>query len=679
MKKLLLIVLAYLLLTSVTVAQYYQAPSGTGNPNNVNQEDLEYPYGGGLPAGWNVVHSGNTTNAQWSTAQALPFSFQFNGSTVTSYKVSTSGVLTFTTSATSVPSSVNYALPHNAIPAASICVWGLSGKGSNDYIMSKTFGTAPNRQHWVTFTAYSLPAIVTNHYTYWSIVLEEGTNAIYLVDQRTSPGISTALTLGIQIASGDALMVSGSPAVANQAGDNPSRADNHFYTFLPGTQPARDLDGQSVLLDEYLTVTNGPYEIKLIVQNLGSDTVTQVDINYLNSGNLKTTATLTNLNILPWAIDTLTHPQAWAPQAGSTIFKAWAENINGLPDENFSNDTAFKAITVLQNAAVRIPLLETFTSSTSVPSKTFNDQFENTISQFAGDVVHLKYPMNWPGTGDPYFTNEGGIRRQYYGVSTLPNLQVDGTDWITFNTIFDQNVLSSAQNKMALIDLDADFYYNGKTVCANISLEPLVDLPNTSLTLYAAIYERETTQNVKTNGETSFYHVMKKMLPNANGTSITNLQAGNTDQFNLCYTFNGNYVLPPNATQPVNLSTSHTIEEFSDLGVAVWIQNDQTKEVYQAVDALNVIGIDEVSITNEIKLYPNPAEDEVFIALHLATPQTLRISMHTLTGQEILELETKEDQGKIIVPVALPNLPTGAYLMSISVGDNVTVQKLLIR
>ena len=32
----------------------------------------------------------------WSAVQTLPFAFQFNGQTVNSYKVSTSGVLTFT-------------------------------------------------------------------------------------------------------------------------------------------------------------------------------------------------------------------------------------------------------------------------------------------------------------------------------------------------------------------------------------------------------------------------------------------------------------------------------------------------------------------------------------------------------------------------------------------------------
>ena len=30
-------------------------------------------------------------------------------------------------------------------------VWGLQGTGSNDNIVTKTFGTAGGRQHWVFF------------------------------------------------------------------------------------------------------------------------------------------------------------------------------------------------------------------------------------------------------------------------------------------------------------------------------------------------------------------------------------------------------------------------------------------------------------------------------------------------------------------------------------------------
>ncbi|MBL0071768.1 MAG: hypothetical protein IPP34_08130 [Bacteroidetes bacterium] len=75
-------------------------------------------------------------------------------------------------------------LPSALIPDNSVCVWGLQATGANDNIVVKTFGTAPNRQYWIFFTSYSIPGN-TAGWTYWSIVLEETSNKIYLVDQRT--------------------------------------------------------------------------------------------------------------------------------------------------------------------------------------------------------------------------------------------------------------------------------------------------------------------------------------------------------------------------------------------------------------------------------------------------------------------------------------------------------------
>ena len=95
MKNLLLI--TTLLLAIICNAQYYTSPVASGNPNNINQEDFEYPLGGGLPSGWTSILSGGKTNPTWSSAQTIPFTFQFNDTTVTSFKASSSGVVTFTT------------------------------------------------------------------------------------------------------------------------------------------------------------------------------------------------------------------------------------------------------------------------------------------------------------------------------------------------------------------------------------------------------------------------------------------------------------------------------------------------------------------------------------------------------------------------------------------------------
>ena len=113
MRKLYLLVVAFAFCIAQVNAQYYYIPSTTtpGNPGGLNTIGAEYPAGGGLPTSWTSILAGNNASPAWSPTQTIPFSFDFNGSAVTDYKVSSSGVLTFTTSAATAPGYTNVAIP----------------------------------------------------------------------------------------------------------------------------------------------------------------------------------------------------------------------------------------------------------------------------------------------------------------------------------------------------------------------------------------------------------------------------------------------------------------------------------------------------------------------------------------------------------------------------------------
>ena len=678
MKKLVLIFTAVCATTFYVSAQYYLGPSGTGNPNEINNEDLEYPVGGGLPSGWTVIQGGGQTSAVWSPTQSIPFSFKFNNNTVTQYKVSTSGVLTFSTAHAGVPGHVNYALPHSSIPNQSVCVWGVSGKSNNDNIVAKTFGTAPNRQHWISFNDYSLPAIFNSHYNYWSIVLEESTNNIYIVDQRTPTNITTALTLGVQVNDTLAIDVSGSPAYNSTSTGSPTRSDNNYFTFIQGVQPNRDLKGITTLINKIIAQTDGPFPIRFVFQNMGKDTVQSMDLNYSFAGGLKTTATITNLSVGPWGIDTVLHPTLWNPTVGNKILKVWATNINLSADENNSNDTVLRSVNVLQDFAPRTPLIESFTSSTSPQSKNANDQLQNVLGNETQPYTHVKFPMNWPGTGDPYYTNEAGGRRQYYNVTTVPNMQLDGTDWSNFNYSISPSALNGSRNERSLISMFTKYYLSNQQVCAEVDIDPLVNMANSNLTLYVAVYEKTSTGNIKNSGETVFYNIMKKMLPDHNGTSINNLTAGTTEQVNLCFTFNGNYILPPNANSPVNLNNNHTIENFNNLGVVAWLQDDNTKEVLQSSEAYESIDIDEYGLNSNFRLFPNPASGEVHIQTSTNTRTNAQVDVVDMTGKRIMAHRFTAGAGDNIYTINTSPLKGGIYFVRLTINNSTSVQKLII-
>ncbi|MBK9479022.1 MAG: hypothetical protein IPN99_09335 [Bacteroidetes bacterium] len=214
MKKILHL-LIFLCVCEVANAQYYYIPfvNAGQNPGNLNN-DPEFPFGGGMAAGWNNILGATNANPAWSATQTLPFGFSFNGAPVTQYKVSSSAILTFdVATALAAPTYTKAALPSALIPDNSVCIWGLAGKGTNDYVSTKTFGTAPNRQYWIHFSSFGYGTVASDgsNYTYWSIVLEETSNNIYIVDSRTGGYASTKkVSAGIQINSTTAYSIAGS-------------------------------------------------------------------------------------------------------------------------------------------------------------------------------------------------------------------------------------------------------------------------------------------------------------------------------------------------------------------------------------------------------------------------------------------------------------------------------------
>lgn len=371
MKKLFTLLLT-IVISSAAFAQYYYIPSTTvpGNPGTLNTT-LEYPVGGGLDASWTTIHNGGSATPSWSAVQTIPIPFSFNGSPVTQYQVSSSGVLTFDVSAVTVPPSSNAVLPSANIPDKSVCVWGLSAPGTNDKIVHQTFGTAPNRQYWVFFTSYNFNGGGTSCWTYWSIVMEETTNKIYIVDQRntTASGCMPALTLGIQINATTAVQVSGSPSIGSLTAADFTDADNYFYEFIYGVQPANETSLLSATVNNEAgqATLNSNNDVTGKLQNRGSQTLTQIDVSYSVDGGSAVTQTITGLNVASGAVYSFTHPTAYVPTTGGGTFRSfdiWTSNPNNLADPNTSNDSA--STTVLINLGItgtKHVLLEEFTTA----------------------------------------------------------------------------------------------------------------------------------------------------------------------------------------------------------------------------------------------------------------------------------------------------------------------------
>ena len=563
------------------------------------------------------------------------------------------------------------------IPDKSVCIWGLAGKGTNDNVVMKIFGVSPNRQLWVEFTSFGYGAVASNgsNFTYWSIVLEETTNKIYIVDERTGGYAATALvSAGIQVNATTAYTVAGSPNLAALATTaNPTPADNSYYEFNFGTQPDYDLSVTDITTSPYLL--GGNNTITGTIKNLGLSTITSLTLVYQINGGSVVIDNVTGISIAPLTSYSFTHSIPWNQTIpGAYIVSCKATNLNGTnADQNTSNDSHSKTLNILYSIEQRIPFFEIFTSSTCPPCQPGNANFHSivdTINQ--NEFVSLKYQQDFPGTGDPYTTVETVSRRSsYYAINSIPRMENDG-GWDGNANSFTYALYQSAKAVPAAYKMNGTYTADTitKTYSAMVRYSPL--FPSTNVVLNAVIAERTTSMNVKSNGETQFFHVMKKMLPDENGTVLGSIALGTWDSVSVTYTFNGNYRLPIDgqAANVIDNTTENSVEEFSDLIMMGWLQESNgSKQVLQAGNFVlqTATGIYPMNKSiNSIVVYPNPATDFTTVEISLSDVENITIQLMDANGKKI---EVRQIDGKSGITKSQFNvkgLAAGFYNIAIS-------------
>lgn len=337
-----------------------------------------------------------------------------------------------------------------------------------------------------------------------------------------------------------------------------------------------------------VSLQDAPFNIQAIVRSNGINTMTSYDLSYTVNGGAATSANITGTSLDLFESEVVTHPNAWTPsEAGTYTIVVTADSPNGQTDGNTANNSFSFDVNVANIQLPRKPLYEVFTSSTCPPCTPGNANFHGIVANYPGDFVAVKYQQNFPGTGDPYATQEAIDRREdYYGVNSIPRMEIDG-GWDGNANAFTAAIHEAAAEVPSFVDVDVTYSVDvaNQTVEYCVIYNPLIDLGQAKLQI--AILESITYDNVKTNGETEFENVMKKMIPNDNGESIE-LVAGSPVVVCDSYEFQGNYRLPINGQTPnlIDHSTEHSVEDFSNLYVIAWVEDANDLNVYQSNEGI---------------------------------------------------------------------------------------------
>lgn len=364
--------------------------------------------------------------------------------------------------------------------------------------------------------------------------------------------------------------------------------DWYFDDIMVFTLENLDLAITSPTLPDF--IGSGETAFGINVFNFGATTVTSVEATYEVEGMEPITETF-EVEIPSLGSETLIFPTTTLLSPG-TYNVAYSINlVNGQEDDVLDNNTAEKAVFAAIGTAEKIPMIEHFSSSTCGPCVSVNTAMLNFCNNNPGRFTYTKYQMNWPGNGDPYYTAEGGTRRDYYGVNAVPQCFLDGEDQgyaAVQQTVFDQHA-----ERTAFVDIRGSFVVEGNTINIKADIIPFIDA---DARVFVSVNEKETHNNVGGNGETSFHHVFMKMLPDAQGTTV-NLVTCEPQHFEFTQDMSGTHV-----------------EEMSDLEVSIWVQNYDSKEMFNSRFAYEYTEEHPYAVENLTLIQDEEAEENTMVA-----------------------------------------------------------------
>lgn len=370
------------------------------NPRGLNKELDNSTYENGWKlVGWDSANKGYTIN------DTIPFSWLINGTSYSVFKAVSNGSVTFSTGTLPPVTSLyqTASLPDPRLPELSVGFYGLIAKGNNDQVFTKSFGSAPNRQFWVKFQSFSIPAdSITGYSAYATVALvfEENSGAVHLVqmEQGNLTGIPyanqkrAALTMGANWGAFDGAIIEDDNANNVQINYMPAPlntgvGDNRYFTLLPKGKFPKWND--AVLLSAYLNPSSGYVQ---------EDDDVRIAFAFSARGLAKPSSLTLKLkaggkSIESYTLDTFASPDIFGVYRGEIVLSStglsknaihnlslWLEN-SVVGESDVTNDSLQSFATIIiQDQMIQVtgyPCLEVFTGNWDHNSALLDVTLEN--------------------------------------------------------------------------------------------------------------------------------------------------------------------------------------------------------------------------------------------------------------------------------------------------------------
>ena len=339
-------------------------------------------------------------------------------------------------------------------------------------------------------------------------------------------------------------------------GNSSAISDWYFDDFEVYT--IEDISVELTSIDVPAYVKYGNHEISFTIKNTGNAAIQTLKANYTIDGDKIEQTFYANVPSMEYQQFTFNTNFAFEANKKHEL-SVEISSVNDGNDDNSDNALSMD-VTAAMSQTQRTPMIEHFSSSTCGPCVSVNTAMKALTANHQGEFTYTKYTSNGPGLGDPYFTEEGGTRMTYYNVLGVPQTFLDGTDQ-GYVAVTEDNFVAR-RNEAAFANVRGAFNIEGNIINVTADFMSYFDMEN--IRAFVTVNEKTTTGNVSTNGETEFHHVMMKILENAEG-NIMNINAGEYQRLEFTYDM-----------------SSTNVEDMNDLEVSLWLQDYETKEIFNS-------------------------------------------------------------------------------------------------
>lgn len=318
--------------------------------------------------------------------------------------------------------------------------------------------------------------------------------------------------------------------------------------------------------------------------------------------------------------------------------------------------------------AQRKVLVEQFTNSGCPTCAGITPLVASFVNANPGSYLMLAYHAPYPYNDSMYFENAAQTDQRiiFSNVAGVPTSRVDGS-------FFSGNLVPNMSTTLMNASAVAPRYNisfssserNGNELNVSVLFESL-DMNNTGEDLVAMVVVAE--KNVLkssyvccpgTNIENEYPWVVRRMLPDADGTMLVNKGLGGIDLVNLSWTANN-------------------FKDLNEMRVIAFVQNLNTKSVYQSElsSPVNTTGIfDHGNMDNNLFSILSPMSNKL-INLKINDPSsTYKIRIFDVLGNVVLNSNTNYSS---LVSIDANRFQEGMYFVELSTNSSIQTRKVIL-